>query len=282
MPRRVTRSQLNNLVRQQQQKRRQAIHKFNQAVNDYNRQVRTHNARVHRNRQELKTALARLQRTSSNTYTTYVVYRTSTYNLDAAYDRINLQYQSHDQNPDHNYLMDLATQENENSIAAANAVIAGEFENEEAESIQETEIDDELISISSDLNDRWHGALYALNPHNPDAARHFCTSSRELIIKLLDFGAPDEAVIAHKPQCEKTESGMPIRREKVQYLVDKKGLFGTSFGDFVDEDINNVTQLFRIFNDGTHGTSGTFDLRTLVIMKRRVEGAILFLTELMS
>jgi hypothetical protein len=45
----------------------------------------------------------------------------------------------------------------------------------------------------------------------------------------------------------------------------------------VDDDLENVIELFRDFNDGTHGSAGRFDLPQLAAIKKRVEDAILFL-----
>lgn len=51
----------------------------------------------------------------------------------------------------------------------------------------------------------------------------------------------------------------------------------SSLEDFVEKDMNNVVQLFREFNDGTHGSSGHFTYQQLVAIKRRVEDAVVFL-----
>ena len=50
--------------------------------------------------------------------------------------------------------------------------------------------------------------------------------------------------------------------------------------DFVEEDLDNVSTLFGIFNEGTHGSAGTFDLDQLTSLKVRVEGAVRFLYRL--
>jgi hypothetical protein len=36
--------------------------------------------------------------------------------------------------------------------------------------------------------------------------------------------------------------------------------------------------LFRVFNDGTHGDAGAFDLPSLHALRGRVEGAVRFLS----
>jgi hypothetical protein len=37
-----------------------------------------------------------------------------------------------------------------------------------------------------------------------------------------------------------------------------------AFEDFIDKDIDNVIELFNIFNEGTHGEAGEFDLSPIV------------------
>ena len=47
--------------------------------------------------------------------------------------------------------------------------------------------------------------------------------------------------------------------------------------EFVEKDLENVVQLFRLFNDGTHGSSGRFTQAQLLANRKRVEGAFTFL-----
>lgn len=58
--------------------------------------------------------------------------------------------------------------------------------------------------------------LYALNPQNPDAARHFCTSARECIVKILDVAAPDDVVVQRLPNPQWTDDGKLTRRSKLR------------------------------------------------------------------
>ena len=55
-----------------------------------------------------------------------------------------------------------------------------------------------------------------------------------------------------------------------------------ALGDFVNEDIDNVVQLFYVFNDGTHGSSGKYDLRPLLRHQERVEDGIMYLANLVN
>jgi hypothetical protein len=48
----------------------------------------------------------------------------------------------------------------------------------------------------------------------------------------------------------------------------------------VSEDVDNVLSLFRVFNDGTHGHAGRFDISELTAIRTRVESAVAFLAHL--
>jgi hypothetical protein len=84
-------------------------------------------------------------------------------------------------------------------------------------------------------------------------------------------------VLAARPNCQKVD-GKPARREKIGYLLERYGANHASLGDFVEADVNDVMGLFRVFNDGTHGGAGRFDITSLRAIKGRVEGAVRFLS----
>jgi len=52
--------------------------------------------------------------------------------------------------------------------------------------------------------------------------------------------------------------------------------------EFIEQDMDNIVKLFSIFNDGTHGSAGTFDLHQLSAIKKRVENGIVFLAEIVG
>jgi len=293
MAKRISSSQLKNQLRQIQNRQRQAVQKYNQdvrrhnqqvkrAVDDYNREVRAYNTRVQRNSQRIKNALAQLQRTPvTQSYT--VTLRTSTYVLNDAYVRLEQENRYAEDDPRHFLTMELPQQEVANSLAVTNALLTDEMDDDEHHSdLRATSIIDELSKLSSDLHDRWHGALFSLNPQNPDAARHFCTSSREILTQILHVTAPDESVFAALPNCQRDDHDRPTRRARIQFLLHRKGLPGDALEQFIDNDIKNVLDLFNVFNEGTHGAAGKFDLPHLLTVKRRVEDAIIFVTGIAS
>lgn len=286
MPRRMTLSQIRSAMRQEQNKQKQAIDKYNrevrkhnqkvkQAVNKHNNEVRKHNARVRANRQKIASELTKLQSTST---VRYQVIRTSAVSLNSYYEKLDADESSLENLNYGNNFLDLSERENANSLALSNAL---ESQSEESSidpsDLLRTEVDGMLQQLSPDLSNRWKGALFSLNPQNPDAARHFCTSAREVFIQILDVNAPDEKVLAHNPDCDKTTNGQPIRKEKIRYLLNRHGLLTEEAVDFVDEDVRNVLSLFRVFNDGTHGSSGKFGIDKLMSIKTRVEDGIAYL-----
>lgn len=286
MPRRMTPSQIRSAIRQAQNKQKQALDKYNrevrqhnqkvkQAINSYNSEARRYNARVRANRQKIATELRKLQ---SSTTVRYQTVQTSAINLNNYYELLDAGESSLESSSHSNEFLDLSERENANSLALSNAL---ESEADESDinpsDLLRTEIDGMLQQLSPDLSSRWKGALFSLNPQNPDAARHFCTSAREVFVQILDMNAPDEKVLALNSNCEKIQNGQPTRKEKIRYLLNRCGLLTAEAVDFVDEDVKNVLALFRVFNNGTHGSSGKFGLNKLMSIKTRVENGITYL-----
>jgi len=290
MARRVTPQQLKSLLRQQEAKARQAINKYNQevrkynqarqrAINDYNREVRAYNARVRANQQRLNSELSKLKRRAAAPNAPG--FQVSVGTLHRTFVRLEDRIAHAPASPYDALFLDLSERETANSVAVLNA-LAGEEPAvaEEEASLQQTAITSELQLLSPDLDARWKGALYALSPRNPDAGRHFCTSAREIFTQVLDLNAPDEDVLSAFPSCDKTDEGRPTRRSKVKLLLHRKELIAQDAEDFASEDVENVIELFRVFNDGTHGSPGRYPIHELAAVKKRVEDGILFLAAL--
>ena len=78
---------------------------------------------------------------------------------------------------------------------------------------------EELAAFGGDLVNRWTPALDPIAGEPRSAARHFCTSAREVIISMLHLSAPDATVKAAVHDCEMTERNVPTRRAKIAYLT---------------------------------------------------------------
>ena len=290
MVRRITLSQARSKLRQLESQQRRAIQKHNQAarqvnrkvkqaVDTFKRDVRAHNARVRQNRQRVRNALSALQR--APIVQSYAVIRTSALSLNAAYSTLERQVAFDETDPRYRLMRELPQQETANSLAVTGALLGEASEKlERPASLQETIITDELAEISPDLHKRWLGALYALNPQNPDATRHFCTSAREIFAYIFDIKAPDNAVFSALPSCDTTPDGTPTRRSKIYFFLQNQSLESETLQTFVDQDIDNVIELFSIFNSGTHGPAGRLEHEHLLLLKKRVEDALIFLIEI--
>ena len=286
MPRRISSAQMRSKLRQAQNKQKQAIAKYNrevrqhnqkikQAVNRYNSEVRKHNARVRANRQKIDSELRKMRSSNSSKYQ---IVRTSAITLNTYYERLDAKENDFEHSNFGYDFLDRSEQENANSLALSNALESDVEDSEGQQSdLLRTEINDMLQELSPELSNRWKGALFSLNPENPDAARHFCTSAREVFVQILDINAPDEKVMEKVPGCDKTPQGQPMRKEKIKYLLGRSGILTEEAFNFVDEDVKNVLSLFRVFNDGTHGSSGKFGITKLLSIKNRVEDGITYL-----
>ena len=302
MPRRLSQSQIRSRIRQAESNRRRAIDDYNRrvrefnskrrravdainreireynsrrrrAIDAYNRDVREYNSRVRANRARLSSALTihNQRRAVNGPYQR--IYQSAT-QLSEAYTLL-------DRSSADPYLSDLAERDTANSLAVVNSLI----EDTESASylddpISQTKISAQLFEISPTLCDLWLGALFALNPRNPEAARHFCTSSRQIISDMLNMYAPDTEVLAHDPDCQVTKQGTPSRRAKIKYCLDRRGVASNELENFVDVNVRDITTLFRELNDGTHGSTGRFTSPQLTDIKTRVEDAIAFVCEL--
>ena len=292
MPRRLTPSQFRSKLRQAEATQRQSVQKAKRAVRQYNnkvrqynaarkqvidahnREARAYNARVRANRARLQSARQRLsQQTVSARYTSL---HQSVSKLYAAYERLD----NSDADP---LLSDLAEQDTANSVTVFNSLIADiDYPQVSNGKLASTKISESLASISTDLNDRWSGALFTLDPRNRDAARHFCISTREIIADILNAKAPDADVFAWSRDCQITDQGTPTRRAKILYCMERHGVYNDDLERFIDANIKDLTVLFDDLNAGSHGPAGRFSLPQLVAIKTRVEDAIGFICEIAS
>lgn len=290
MARKISLSQFKSKIRQIENKQKQAINDYNrkvrqrnqkvkQAISKYNQGVRAYNSRVRSNRQRLRTELNRLSQHSTTTH--YVVYQRSVISLSQSYNYLDQRSETGSLDNRYNRFLDLSENEAANSVEVLNSLLKPD-DSYSPDHINSTVIKDELRNISKDLDNRWRGAIFSLNPGNPDAARHFCTSAREVITQILEIKAPDNEVIESASNCYLTDQGKPTRRSKIKFLLHRKGLHDDGFENFVEGDMTNIIELFRVFNDGTHGSSETFSLNQLSSIKKRVEDGVLFLSALVN
>ncbi|MDE0308561.1 MAG: hypothetical protein OXI60_01845 [Acidiferrobacterales bacterium] len=283
MVQRISSSQIRSRIKQAQSKQRQQVHKLNSEIRKfnseqkrkvaaYNQEVRTFNTRVRANQNRLNSALNHFAQQSIDVRNSK--FYKSVEILSNAYEQLDISGTD-------SFLTDIAEQETANSVIVFNSLIDNTPDPKIShEDICDSSIADELADVSPDLHSRWYGAIYALNPNNPDAARHFCSSSREIITQILDINAPKSDVLIHSPDCDKTKDGSPTRRAKIHYCLNRHGRANDTFENFVSADIDNVLMLFGELNAGTHGPAGKFSLAQLDSTKTRVKDAIRFMCEI--
>lgn len=275
MVRRISSSQMRSKLRQAQSKHRQAVNQLNREIRTYNSKVRAHNARVRANQDRLRRELQKLSRTATKPQ--LVAFRASVDATQRSFTVLERRADADHYGEQFDRFLDMSEREAANSVSVMN-VLQGEMPEEGTdEPLPKSQIGHILNAISQDVHDRWRGALFALSPQNPDAARHFCTSARELMTEILEKFAPDDEVKQALPDCEVTQQGKPTRRAKIHFFFHHHGIVDAAATDFVEDNMENVVQLFRVFNDGTHGSSGRFEHSQLLAIRARVEGAVSFL-----
>lgn len=236
------------------------------AVNKYNQAIRAHNAQVERDHQRRLSALRSLPTTR------YVEVRRSSIELCESFERAERSVDG----AAYADLLALSEKEASNSAAVAEALITDEPS--VPAPAKNTGVLEYLMGFSEDLCDRWRGAIFSLDPNNPDAGRHFCTSVREIFSEILDKWANNDDVLKADPNCELTPNrSAPTRRAKIRYLLKRKGADSPEMLGFVEKDIDDILQLFHVFNEATHGAAGRHGFAKLQSIRQRVEGGIMFL-----
>lgn len=136
-----------------------------------------------------------------------------------------------------------------------------------------------LTTINSqDLFHIWEGANIALNSiDNPDYARHFASSLRELFTQILHRLSPDDEIRKWTRDENHFHSGRPTRRARLLYIC--RGINGDKFSDFVKKDIDSTLALVDLFNSATHEPVSPFTHNQLETMLTKMGGTINFLVE---
>jgi len=278
---RFNKSQVKSKIRHIQNKYNQEMRKverqINHKINDYNREVKRQNSKLRQNQSKINSELMKLQRNSRIRVSS--TYKISVINVNQSYDRLSQKYDFEDNSNRYRNFLEKIEEENANNLEVANVILNNDEINNESYALEENIVSNKLLNISEDLDNRWKGAIFSLNPKNPDATRHFCTSTREIFIQIIDTKAKDKDVIDAFPDCEKTNNGTVSRRSKIKYLLHKKGVNDIDIENFVHTDIENILSLLYELNGGTHGQAGKYSINQLKSIKKRVENGLNFLCE---
>ncbi len=245
----------------------------NRAISNYNNAVRCYNTTTRRNQQIITRELNKLKQQSTITSSASFSFRV----LHESYVNVGqVYYDGVEVTERQDRVLDLVEQEHANSIITENSIMNNATLEEDTADI---EIGNKLLNVSADLNSRWKGAVFALNPNNPDAARHFCTSTRELFTDFIEIKAPDLEVFRYNPNASKTERGNATRKEKIKFMMRNLDM-NDCVAEFADADITNILELFHVLSTATHGEAGEYSYTQLLRVKKRVEQGINFLCEI--
>ena len=296
------RSQLNRMksqARQAEQKLKSAVRKADRenkkVISDYNAGVRRHNQAVRQSNTKRKQAIykinSELRRLSqpSPRISIETVYQVSGDVYAETRHGITDLIESRDRFSDVSYndqatkslLVDIPDNEVIETVETYNYLVRPDTIPQQEPSggiLSESDFGHVLSAVDPEYCNIWNGALFSLNPNNPDRGRQFMTSSRELIRLLLNNVAPSERVVEHNPDCEKDEKGAPTRRSKLLFLC---RLFPEiHLPTFVERDINATLDLYRLLSGGTHRARNNQDEQALLRVKDRVEHCAGFIISL--
>lgn len=109
-------------------------------------------------------------------------------------------------------------QEATNCFETANAVLSNDDCPQDDYSLQDTKLLNQLAAISKDLDNRWRGTLFSLNPQNPDATRHFCTSARELFTGIFTIKPRIKRLLAPVPRMKKHQMALQRAGRKLSFF----------------------------------------------------------------
>lgn len=120
----------------------------------------------------------------------------------------------------------------------------------------------------------WEGSSAALRSTNPDRARHFAVSRRELMISVLDRLAPDEEVRewSRDPSLYQND-GRPTRTARLLFVC---RIFAP-FEEFVRIDHRLVSETLRLLQKTTHALEADVTLEQLEAAETRHDQHLLFL-----
>ncbi len=169
------------------------------------------------------------------------------------------------------------------SASRAAAVVVGTVQDDPPAAVERLEIaalrvEPLLSRVNPQLIQLYQGAAGAIVRAGPDATRHMATSLRELLTHVLHTLAPDEALQNWSGrQPGDFVNGRPTRAARIRYIL--RRLLGTSYAQFVSEDVARTIDLMQLLHGDTHRLGHSLDTAGQRIVLRRVEGVIAILLE---
>jgi len=135
-----------------------------------------------------------------------------------------------------------------------------------------------LPKFDEGLYNMWKGAVETLNSKNPDKARQFITSIRELFTHLFQKLASDKDIREWTEDPTLFHEGRPKRMTRLLYIL--RNINDNLFADFIKKDIETILSLIDLFQKGTHSLSSGFTEHQLIAIKSKSESTLKYLLEI--
>jgi hypothetical protein len=119
------------------------------------------------------------------------------------------------------------------------------------------------------------GARGALRSTNPDRARYFSSSLRELFMQVLHRLAPDQAVQRWTSNPDHYDKGKPTRRARLLYIC--RRINSGDFSAVVEADVSATLKFLGLFQGVTHQVRSDLSEDQLHAMFARMIGLLQFL-----
>lgn len=141
------------------------------------------------------------------------------------------------------------------------------------------DIEELLPTLLADLDNKliklWQGAKAALSSKNPDKARHFAISLRELFSHVIHYLSPEDKIKDWNSDPNLFVNGKPTRKTRLLYIC--RHVNNGPFEKFVQKDIDALLEFLNLFQKGTHSIDEDYNEEQLSVMLMRMESALRFL-----
>jgi len=131
-----------------------------------------------------------------------------------------------------------------------------------------------LPIIHSNLFRVWQGAIEALRSNNPDKARHFAVSMRELFREVMHRLAPNDAVHewSTNPTTDFDDQGNPTRGGRIRYIF--RNVSQAPLSEFAKQNIRTVLTFVDALQPETHLIESRLDEKQSLALRNYAETSL--------
>ncbi|MEW5800264.1 MAG: hypothetical protein AB1728_14795, partial [Bacteroidota bacterium] len=162
--------------------------------------------------------------------------------------------------------------DDDDSIATINKLV------NRVEEINSSTFEKAIVSLNPSFANVWYGALQSIETENPEKARHFLVSLRELFTRILKALAPDEKIRKWSNDASLYQNDKPTRKARILYL--NREINSTELSSFIEKDIDSILEFWTILQKGTHSIDFKLTDRQLNGIKLRFESTVKFLIDI--